>query len=330
MGSTTTLQGNVIMKSAAVLILLLLFGSEILAAEQKPGPAKSASESLSKKTEKGSYALDLALAGSTLKAGSNSLDITVRDKSGRAVEGARLSVTPWLQEKNHGVWEKPVVTERGGGSYHVENVAIALAGRWNLRVSVKKDALEDRAVFSFTVARAEELAPAKAEAPRGNYKRTLHHYTVPNVTLLNQDGKKVSLKTLVDSGKPVLMDFIYTTCNTICPVLSASFMNVRKGLGPEVDKVQFISISIDPEHDRPEQMKKYLSRFNTGKGWEFLTGSREDIARVLQALDATVVDKMAHEPLYLLHGSSSDQWVRVNGLMRKSDLIYELRSVENK
>jgi protein SCO1 len=318
------------MKLVAICLLLLFSGSALAASDLKMAPAKAGAEGLTRKSEQGAFLLELALAGSGLKTGSNALEITVRDRAGKPVEGARLVVTPWFQDKDNGVWEKPVVTERGGGKYRVENIAIAMAGRWALRVSVRKDALEDRTAFSFSVARAEELAPAKAEAPRGSYKRTQHRYTVPNVTLLNQEGKKVNLKALVDAGKPVMIDFIYTTCNTICPVLSASFMNVRKGLGAEVDKVQFISISIDPEHDRPEVMKKYLARFNSGKGWEFLTGSREDIARVLQALDASVIDKMAHEPLYLLRGSTSDQWVRVNGLMRKADLIYELRSVENK
>jgi protein SCO1/2 len=135
---------------------------------------------------------------------------------------------------------------------------------------------------------------------------------------------------LVESGKPVIINFIYTTCTTICPVLSATFTNLRKDLGPNVDKVHFVSISIDPENDRPEKMKKYLSRFNAGSGWDFLTGSREDINRVLKALDAAFLDKMAHEPLYLLHGPHSDEWVRIKGLMWASDLMSELRSVEHK
>ncbi|HBG04220.1 MAG TPA: SCO family protein [Geobacter sp.] len=197
-----------------------------------------------------------------------------------------------------------------------------------MRVSVSKEAQEDQAVFSFNVARKEPVSAAKAEKPKGNYKRSVHSYNIPNVTLLNQDGKKVNLRSLIDSGKPVIVDFIYTTCNTICPVLSASFANLRKELGKDAEQVQLISISIDPEHDRPEQMKKYLSRFSAGKGWDFLTGSREDIRRVLQALDATVEDKMAHEPIYLLRAPDSEEWVRTKGLMRKTDLLGELRSMD--
>lgn len=306
------------MKSCVAFLLALFLCAPLYAADSV------------QKTEKGLFTLELSVAAGGLKTGTNSFDITVRDRSGKYVEGARLTVVPWLQEKNHGVWEKPVVTERGDGKYHVENVAIAMAGRWHIRIIVAKGTQEDRTEFPFAVARNEQPPPIKADKPKGKYKRSVHNYAIPNVTLLNQDGKKINLRALVDSGKPVIIDFIYTTCNTICPVLSASFTNIRKELGKDADKVQLISISIDPEHDRPEQMKKYLSRFGAGKGWDFLTGSKDDIRRVLQALDAVVDDKMAHEPIYLLRGPNSDEWVRIKGLMWKTDLLNELRRTEQR
>lgn len=169
-----------------------------------------------------------------------------------------------------------------------------------------------------------------AANPKEKYSRSVQYYNIPNVTLLNQDGKKVKIREMVDSGKPVIIDFIYTTCTTICPVLSATFTNLRKELGADADKVQLISISIDPEHDRPEQMKKYLSRYKAGKGWDFLTGSREDINKVLRSLNANFVDKMAHEPLYIIHSPHSDDWVRIKGLLTKGDLLQELKKVGHK
>jgi protein SCO1/2 len=229
-----------------------------------------------------------------------------------------------------GVWDKPVVTEQGKGKYHVENVAITMNGSWDLKFVVSKDKLEDRAVFSFQVGGSKPAPRAEAAKTPGKYSRSVQSYNIPNVTLLDQDGNKINFRKFVDSGKPVIIDFIYTTCTTICPVLSASFTSLRRELGPEADNVQLISLSIDPEHDRPEQMKKYLSRFRAGKGWSFLTGSRQDIDRVLKALDATIVDKMAHEPLYLLHGPQADDWVRIKGLLNKGDLLTELRRLENK
>jgi protein SCO1 len=172
--------------------------------------------------------------------------------------------------------------------------------------------------------------PMFATKAPGSYTRSLQSYNIPNQTLLDQDGNRVNFRNLVDSGKPVIIDFIFTTCTTLCPVLSASFTSLRRELGADADKVQLISLSIDPEHDRPEQLKKYLERFKGGPGWTFLTGSRAEMERVLQSLDTSVVDKMSHEPLYLMRAPHSGDWVRIKGLLSKGDLLTELRRLDNK
>ena len=66
-------------------------------------------------------------------------------------------------------------------------------------------------------------------APREKYKRTVENYVVPDVTLVNQNGAKVKLRSLISSKKVVLIDFIFTTCTTICPVLSAGFRPTLRG-----------------------------------------------------------------------------------------------------
>jgi protein SCO1 len=285
---------------------------------------------LVQKTEKGLFTLEMAVIGTSLNNGANAVDVVVRDKSGKTVDGAELTVIPWLPAMGHGVWEKPAVTMEGTGKYHVRNIVTNMTGRWELKIDVSKGAIKDRVVFSFDVSGREPASRKDADQSRGKYTRSVKYYTVPNVMLLNQDGKRVNLKELVDSGKPVIFDFIYTTCTTICPVLSATFTSLRKDLGADAEKVQLISISIDPENDRPDKMKKYLTRFKAGKGWDFLTGSREDINRVLVSLDATLVDKMAHEPLYVMRAPHSDDWVRIKGLLSKGDLLRELNKLERK
>ncbi|MGB3210382.1 MAG: SCO family protein [Desulforhopalus sp.] len=166
---------------------------------------------------------------------------------------------------------------------------------------------------------------ATSKAP---YKRSIENYTIPDLTLLNQDGQKVRLKSILDPDKPLIIDFIFTTCTTICPVLSANFLNMQKKLGDATEKVQLLSISIDPEYDRPERMQKYLHMFGAKEGWDFLTGSRDDIFKVLQAFDASIVDKMSHIPLYILRAPKSDKWVRINGLIGSADLMSELGGLQ--
>jgi len=162
------------------------------------------------------------------------------------------------------------------------------------------------------------------------YKRSVEKYTVPDVTLVNQDGKKVKLHTLINSGKPVMLDFIYGTCTTICPVLSAGFTNLQNKLGQDAAKVQLISVTIDPEYDTPAVMKDYLKRFRAKPGWDFLTGSRENIDRVMRAFNAYVPNKMAHYPLTLLKAPNSDQWVRIYGMVGMSVLMTEYKELGGK
>lgn len=174
------------------------------------------------------------------------------------------------------------------------------------------------------------LPAVSQSAPREGYQRTVEKYQVPDVTLMNQDGKKIKLKSILDTGKPVIVDFIYTTCTTICPVLSANYLNLQNRLGASSGTVQLVSISIDPENDRPEQMKKYMQRFRAKKGWDFLTGRRDDIILVLKAFDASIRDKMSHIPLYIMRGPKGDEWVRVHGMVGASDLVNELERLKNK
>jgi protein SCO1/2 len=169
-------------------------------------------------------------------------------------------------------------------------------------------------------------APASA-ASGANYKRTVERYSMPDVTLVNQDGKRVRLLDLVDGGKPVVLDFIYGTCTTICPVLSANFTNFQRRLGEGVGEVQLVSISIDPENDTPAIMKKYLKNYMARPGWDFLTGSRDDIDRVMRAFSAYVPNKMSHYPIMFLRAPRGDHWVRIYGLIGTKDFLAEYEKV---
>ncbi len=170
----------------------------------------------------------------------------------------------------------------------------------------------------------------EAGAAEKRYQRSIEKYSVPDVVLVNQDGKKVKFKDFVETGKPVMLNFIYGTCTTICPVLSASFVNLQQKLGPDAQKVRLVSISIDPEHDSPKVMKEYLKQYRAKQGWDFLTGSRADIDRVMYAFSAYIPNKMSHYPLTLIRSPGDGSWVRINGLMSSSELMAEYGKVSGK
>lgn len=167
-------------------------------------------------------------------------------------------------------------------------------------------------------------------AAGSKYKRTVERYTIPDVTLINQEGKPVRLKSIIDTNRPVVVDFIYGTCTTICPVLSAGYANLQNKIGSTVNAPRLISITIDPEHDSPQVMKEYLKRYRAKPGWEFLTGSRQDIDKVMRAFNAYIPDKMSHYPLNLIWSPRDNSWVRLFGIMSSREFLEEYLTVVTK
>jgi protein SCO1/2 len=162
------------------------------------------------------------------------------------------------------------------------------------------------------------------------YQRSVEQYVVPDVVLVNQNGAKVRLKDLLQTDNPVVLDFIFGTCTTICPILSAGYVNLQHKLGPDSQAVRLVSISIDPEHDTPKVMKDYLKRYRAKEGWDFLTGSREDIDRVMTAFGAYIQNKMSHYPLTLIRSPQDGTWIRLFGLMSTAEFMNEVQKVKKK
>jgi hypothetical protein len=106
-------------------------------------------QSLFKMTDNGLYSVEMVIKDKDLKVGVNSLDIIVHDKSDKDVASAEIKVVPWMPEMGHGVFEKPVVKERGGGTYSIENIILIMEGRWELRLKIKKNNTEDNVTFDF-------------------------------------------------------------------------------------------------------------------------------------------------------------------------------------
>lgn len=184
--------------------------------------------------------------------------------------------------------------------------------------------------FLLFVLMAVTLSASPVQAENRKYKRTVEKYKIPDVVLINQDGKKVRLASLLSSDTPVVVDFIYGTCTTICPVLSAGFVNLQGKLGAASQSVRLISITIDPENDSPKVMKEYLKRYRARPGWEFLTGSRADIDAVMKGFNAYIPDKMSHYPLNLIRSPKDGSWIRLFGLLSSREFLEEYRSVAGK
>ena len=136
----------------------------------------------------------------------------------------------------------------------------------------------------------------------------------PNVTLTDQDGTVVRFYDDMIKNKIVTINFIYTDCKDICPADTAQMLRVQELLGDRVGRDVFMySISIDPEHDTPEVLKKYMYTFGVKPGWRFLTGKKEDILLIQQKLAMRVVEPgkpKNHDTSVMVGNEKSAHWIK--------------------
>jgi len=153
--------------------------------------------------------------------------------------------------------------------------------------------------------------------------RSTADYTPPPVSLMRQDGARVSLPEELNDGRAVVLNFIFTTCTTVCPVTSKVFSQLQSRLGNYRDKVHLVSISIDPEHDTPEVLREYANKIGAGEGWQFYTGTLAASIAAQRAFNVYRGDKMNHAPVTLLRLSPDKPWIRIEGFATADDLLRE-------
>ncbi|MHC8387251.1 SCO family protein [Pseudomonas sp. MDT2-39-1] len=149
-----------------------------------------------------------------------------------------------------------------------------------------------------------------------------------DVALVDQNGKPVRLEKDLVTNKIVVMSFIYTSCTTVCPVVSSIMGKVQKQLGARVgDEVQLVSISIDPQRDDAKRLNDYARNFQKGPGWSWLTGSSQSINETLKGLGSFSGDFKSHQPLILVGDGNSRHWTRYYGFTDPAVLTREVEKL---
>jgi protein SCO1/2 len=152
---------------------------------------------------------------------------------------------------------------------------------------------------------------------------TTRDYTVPAVRLVRDDGRSVSLPEEMNDGRPVVLNFIFTSCSSVCPLMSQVFGQFQQKLGSERDRVHLMSISIDPEEDTPGRLKEYARKFHAGPEWQHYTGTVEASLAAQKAFGVYWGDKMSHAVVTLLRAAPGQPWRRIDGFMTPDELLSE-------
>lgn len=165
-----------------------------------------------------------------------------------------------------------------------------------------------RAALAILLTFLVALAPALAGQP-------WHEGYFPNTEFTDQDGKTHRFYDDVIKGKVVALNFIYTKCTDVCPVDTAQMRQVAKLLGDRLGRdIFFYSISIDPQNDTPEAMKRYMYTFDIpAKGWTFLTGDKAEIDALRRKLGLIRGDSeplKQHNTSLIIGNEKTAQWIK--------------------
>ena len=140
--------------------------------------------------------------------------------------------------------------------------------------------------------------------------------------LLTQDGEEVLFVSDVIGDNIVVMDFVYTTCTTICPVLSAIFTQVQGKLGEQVgDDVVLVSMSVDPIRDTPQRLKAYSAKHRAGDSWLWLTGAKPVVDEVLVGVGAYTTNFEDHPTMVLIGDGRTGEWKRLFGFPNPDRIV---------
>jgi len=146
--------------------------------------------------------------------------------------------------------------------------------------------------------------------------------------LVDQNGEVHRFYSDLLDGKVVVIDSVFTTCTLVCPVLGQKMKSLQAVAGDRLGKdVHLLSISVDPETDTPAKLKAFGEQFEAKEGWYFLTGSRENVARVLGKLGFAVDDKENHSTIVLMGNEQTGLWKKTNGLSSSGELVKLFRGV---
>ncbi|MGH8266592.1 MAG: SCO family protein [Steroidobacteraceae bacterium] len=169
---------------------------------------------------------------------------------------------------------------------------------------------------------AETSGPSRQD---GALSVSTARYTVPDVQLTREDGKVISLPAEMNDGRPVVLNFIFTSCTSICPLLSAVFAEFDRQLGKDRNKVHLMSISIDPEADTPARLREYAARFKAGPEWQHYTGTLAASLAAQRVFNVYRGDKMYHTAVTLMRAAPGEPWLRLEGFVTPHELLVQYR-----
>ena len=190
-------------------------------------------------------------------------------------------------------------------------------------VAAELQSIDGHAAHDHANPEAHEMQAIDDNDPHARHKRQaaaqgeskLAEIDLPEgLALRNQHGKRMDLRRDVIGERVVVVNFVYTSCTTVCPVTSSIFSMLQQSLGERMGKeVALVTITVDPSRDTPHRLLKYSQNFNPGAAWNWLTGDKGAVDRALRAFGAYTPNFEDHPAMVLIGDARQSTWYRLYG-----------------
>jgi cytochrome oxidase Cu insertion factor (SCO1/SenC/PrrC family) len=170
---------------------------------------------------------------------------------------------------------------------------------------------------------AAAAGPAESAA-----EKTAQAY-LGNPLLVSQTGRKLRLFDDLLDGRLVLINFMLAGCHAVCPPETANLERVQDLLGDRLGRsVVMLSLTVDPEHDGPEELKRFADNFGVRDGWYFLTGNPEEVQALTRRLGGYTTDPADHSSLLIAANVAAGNWLKLAAMDDPARIVHQVLSLE--
>lgn len=153
---------------------------------------------------------------------------------------------------------------------------------------------------------------------------------LPDLTLIDQDGRKVQFYSDLIKDKIVLISFFYTRCAYTCPTQGRVFSELQIELGDRLgNEVSLISVTMDPETDTPERLKTWAAQQGLKEGWTLVTGHKDEMTKLVGHLTGNPLGRVEmHSPFIYIGNDKKNYWAVSNGLSEPKKLMKKIEEIQ--
>jgi hypothetical protein len=145
---------------------------------------------------------------------------------------------------------------------------------------------------------------------------------IPDVEVLNQEGRRVRFYSDLIKGKVVVISFFFTSCTFTCPMQGRGLARLQERLAKRVGSdVFFVSVSRDPETDTPERVKQWAADYGVGPGWTLVTGEKGVMTKLVRDFTGDSPGREMHAPILLIGNDRTGVWTEAAGLSSLDALV---------